>query len=500
MRTVARMSLRSIGQEAIMHKRGRVAIPLLLFFASFAGEADAAKPNPEATAKLLEAATAGDEDRVLAAVAAGADANARDAEKNTPLILVAPHSLFGKERKIVEALVKAKAQVNAVNNEGATALMVASSAGRDGMVRLLMENGATVDARDNDGWTALMYAADAGQWSAAKELIEAKADVNATEKKGWSPLMMALFKGRGGVSEQLIKASAKMPAKAPNGLSAILLAVYGRDLSCIRQVLEAGQPLDGRDADGWTALEGASYNGDGQIVMELLRAGADPALEDKEGKTALDRAKENAHAEIVALLGGPWNKPKPKEGTTIAIPCPGLGGNIDANFAVDGAALVVTTTFPKPLTYYLGGGNVNRAASAKKYVYEGSFSPTYYLDTDSNAKTGVKEGMFKEATGSEYAIDYSQYGTSVSLEYKDSSGNIRSKNVFANVLDVDIKKEDQDIDTSELGDARPQPANDGGVLVTRVPLSLLKLSAGKAIRVTAKIGSCAAVVAKVKLQ
>ena len=54
MRTVARMSLRSIGQEAIMHKRGRVAIPLLLFFASFAGEADAAKPNPEATAKLLE--------------------------------------------------------------------------------------------------------------------------------------------------------------------------------------------------------------------------------------------------------------------------------------------------------------------------------------------------------------------------------------------------------------------------------------------------------------
>jgi len=494
------MSLLSIGQEAIMHKRCRVAISLLVLIASFAGEASAAKPNPEATAKLLEAAEAGDEDGVLSAIAAGADANARDAEKNTPLILIAPHSLFGKERKIVEALVKANADVNAVNKEGVTALMVASSAGRDGIARLLIQNEATVDIHDNDGWTALMYAADGGQWSVAKELIEAKADVNATDKKGWSPLMMALFQGRGAVSEQLIKASAKMPAKAPNGLSAILLAAYGRDLSCIRQVLEAGQPLDGRDSDGWAALEVAAYLGDGQIVMELLRSGADPSLKDKEGKTALDRAKENDNGEIVALLGGPWKKPKPKGETTIAIPCPALGGNVDANFAVDGKALVVTTTFPKPLTYYLGGGNVNRAASATKYIYEGSFSPTYYLDTDSNAKTGVKEGVFKEATGSEYAIDYSQYGTSVSLEYKDSKGNIRSKNVYANVLDVDVEKEGQDIDTSELGDDKPRPANDGGVLVTRVPLSLLKLSAGKTIRVTAKIGSCPAVVTKVKLQ
>ncbi len=99
-----------------MHKRCGVAISLLVFTA-FVGEASAAKPNPEATAKLLEAATAGDENGVLAAVAAGADANARDAEKNTPLILLAPHSLFGKERKIVEALVKAKADVNAVNKD-----------------------------------------------------------------------------------------------------------------------------------------------------------------------------------------------------------------------------------------------------------------------------------------------------------------------------------------------------------------------------------------------
>jgi ankyrin repeat protein len=437
---------------------------LLLLFFLFAQVANAAKPSA-ATAKLLEAAGNGDEDAILAAIAAGADVNARDADGNTPMILTAPQSLFGKERKIVEALVQAKAQVNAVNKDGVSALMVAASAGRDGYVRLLLQNDAKADLRDNDGWTALMWAADGGEWSAANELIEAKANVNAADKKGWTPMMMALVRGRGSVVEHLIKGGATMPAKAPDGSTAIILAAYGRDLSCIVQVLDNAQPFDGRDSDGWTALEIASYNGDGQIVMALLRRGLDPSLKDKEQKTAIDRARENDNPEIVALLGGPWNKPPRKGGTTIAIPCEALGGNAEANFAVEEKTLVISTTFPKPLTWYLGG--------------EKAFTPAYEI-----------EG---------YKIDYSQYGTSVPLRYKDSKGNVQSKNVYAHVLSADIEKGGEPVDTSSLAENAPRAVNDGGVLVTRIPLALLKLTPGKSIRVTSKIGACAAVVSKVKL-
>lgn len=463
-----------------MSFRNGCAIALIFLFLPMT--LAAAKPNSEATAKLLEAAAAGDEDAILAAIAAGADVNARDADQATPIILAASQSLFGKERKIVEALVAAKAQVNAVDKDGESALMVAAAMGRDGYLRLLIQNDATIDLRDKDGWTALMYAADAGEWSAAKELIEAKANVNAVEKKGWTPLMMALLRGRGAVVEHLIKAGATMPVKAPNGMSALMLATYGRDLSAVRQVLETDSPTDGRDTDGWSALEVASYNGDSQIAMELLRAGLDPALKDKEGKTAIDRAKENDNPEIVALLGGPWSKPAPKGGTTITIPCEALGGNVEANFAVAEKALVVTTTFPKPLTYYLGGGNMNRAKSAKQFVYEGSFTPTYEVGTDPK-----------------YTIDYSQYGTSVPLQYKDSQGKVRSKNVYANVVSVDIEKGGQPIDTSDLQESEPKAMNDTGVLVTRVPLSLLKLTPGKTVRVSGKVGACAPVVSKLKL-
>jgi ankyrin repeat protein len=482
------------------------AVTLLTFvaFHALAAKPPAKKPAPKskATQQLIEAATAADEDHILAALAAGADPNARDEDNYTPLILCAPQSLFGKERQIVEAFVKAKVKIDAVNKDGASALMAAASGGRDGMVRLLIENNAKVDLRDNDGWTALMYASSVGQWGVVKELIEAKADVNVVSKTGWSPLMLSLYQGRGAAAEQLLKAGAKMPEKAPNGLTAILLATYGRDLQCIRQVLESGQPIDGLDADGWPAVEVAAYNGDGQIVMELLRAGADPTVKDKEGKNALDRAREHERTEIIALLGGPWDVPKPKRGQSIVLPCAALGGNVDVHFELDGTTLEIITTFPKPYTYYLGGGNTNRAKSATKYTYEGSFAPTYYFDIDSNSKTGRKaDPIFKEAAGSEYDIDYSQYGTSVSLEYKDSEGKEHSKTVYANVLDVSVEKEGEMIDVSEVPDVdRPGALNYNGILITRVPLSLMNLTPGKTVRVTAKIPSCGdAVVAKVKL-
>src|SRR5947199_9193523 len=89
--------------------------------------AGAAKPpakpaaKSKATQRLLEAAASGDEDNILAALAAGGDPNARDEDKATPLILCSTQSLFGKERKIVEAFVKAKAKIDAVDRDGASA-------------------------------------------------------------------------------------------------------------------------------------------------------------------------------------------------------------------------------------------------------------------------------------------------------------------------------------------------------------------------------------------
>lgn len=457
----------------------------------------------EANQALLAAAAEGEVDGLLAALKQGADANAKDDDGNTALMLVSKRPLFGHDAEVVNALKKAKATIDARNKLQQTALMFAAANDHSDTVKALIAAGAKVNAKDSDAWTPLMYAALNGASFATDELIKAKADLNALDSDGEPALLLALAYGKGSVAEKLVAAGAKWPDKSHDGYSPLMVATYGRDLKAVRIALDHSPDLGSRDKDGWSALELASYNGDGQIAMELLRAGIDPSLKDSEGKNAYDRAVENKNPEIAAILSGKWNKPKLVGGTSVNVPCPVLGGNVLAHITRDGDALVFTTVYPKPLTWYMGGGNMNRADSAKQYTYDGSIEPAYYFDSDANAKTGMTADDGDEAgVGADSTLKYSSYGTSVTLTWKDSKGEEHSKDVFANVLSADVLKGSESVDMSEVSDEdHPYASNDGGVLRTRVPLTLLGLKAGgKPVKMTAKIGSCAPVVAQVKLK
>lgn len=461
-----------------------------------------AASKPEATKKLLEAAADADREAILAALAAGADPNARNDSKTPALVTVATKTFLGNEKQVIAAFVKAKADLNIADADGATPLMAAAATDQRDVLVALIAAGAKLEAKDKDGWTAVHYAVMNSNWSSLDKLVEAKANVNAAANDKYTAVMMAIGSGRGSMAERLLKAGAKYPSSWPDGASGLVHAVGGRDLEAVRIVLAHNPKLDEPSPDdGSTPIAIAAWNGDAQIVMELLRAGANPAIKNKEGKTALDDATTQKETEIVALLGGKWDKPRPKGGKTISIPCPALGGTVESNLALDGKALVFTTTFPHPVSYYLGGGNTNRAETAKKFTYEGSFVPSYYLDTDSNPKTGRKAEMLeKEAEGADYTVEYSQYGTTVTLHYVNQKGEERTKHVYGNVLDVDIKKGDEDMSLSDLGDDMPVAQNDNGVLRSRVPLSVLKLKAGSNMKVTAKIGACNAVSEKITVK
>jgi ankyrin repeat protein len=120
----------------------------------------------------------------------GAKANIRDFEKRTPLMMMdedatlemfqllvrfgAKPALLDKQKNtplhhladnndaadLARQLVAYGVNVNAVNKEGRTALMIAVENDRSDTVKALIESGADVNARDRNGQTAMDLAGD----------------------------------------------------------------------------------------------------------------------------------------------------------------------------------------------------------------------------------------------------------------------------------------------------------------------------------------------------
>jgi len=107
---------------------------------------------------------------------------------------------------VVEALIKAGAQVDSVNAKcGVTELMWAAAQGHVGVVEALINAGAEVDTVNDTGSTALLIAARAGHVAVVEALINAGAEVDKVNRYGVTALMWAARAGHADVVEALIK-------------------------------------------------------------------------------------------------------------------------------------------------------------------------------------------------------------------------------------------------------------------------------------------------------
>jgi len=113
------------------------------------------------------------------------------------------------DKDIVALFLKAGMDVNASDQHGHTALMIASYMGHTNLAKFLLEKGANINARSNEGDTALMEAIYSGHNDTVQLLIEKGADVNARSNGGLSPLMLAGAVGNPEVADALRKAGAR---------------------------------------------------------------------------------------------------------------------------------------------------------------------------------------------------------------------------------------------------------------------------------------------------
>lgn len=468
-----------------MNRWTRIALSLALILsaASLGAEPSAADRG------LLQAASEGNIEGMRLALYDMADPNAADENGNTALMMMAIKRLFGDERAIITELIEKKANLDQQNAGGMTALMYAAREDNHETVKTLLAAGAKHDVKDMDGWTAIMFASYNGSSQSFDELVAAKASVAIEDAEGWTPMMLALSNGKGTIVEKLQKAGAKVPTEF-HGASTLFYAIESGDLTALRAVLAAGADVNGQDSDGWTPVSWATLGNQEQMVMELLRAGADPSIKNKEEKSALDYATQYELVELVAILGGEWTKPELK-GTKVAVDCQALGGMVESWISTDETSLVVQTALPRPVSWYVGGGLTNRAKTSKKLTHEGVVAGSIHLDIDNDAKTGPKaDAAHPGRKGAELTLAHSEFGTTVTYHYRTSQGEDRQRPVSANVIDVNVYKGDDMLDSDVWTDGYPGVYNDKGVMQTTVPLSGLGLTNGQKITVTTEFGKC----------
>ena len=112
---------------------------------------------------------------------------------NTALIECAQNELECKD--VAEKLLEAKANIEATNQYGSTALTLAAESGHSETVKLLLEHKANVEAANKYGSTALIHAAYQGHSSAAELLLKQKANIEGANKNGETALRCATGKG-----------------------------------------------------------------------------------------------------------------------------------------------------------------------------------------------------------------------------------------------------------------------------------------------------------------
>lgn len=109
----------------------------------------------------------------------------------------------------VKALLDQGETVNAKDDSGNTAIMLAAKHGKHEVVQLLVGRGADVNVQNKDGMSALMLASQGGHADTVAVLVSANATVNLMNKEGATARLLAKENGHDAVDMILKEAGGR---------------------------------------------------------------------------------------------------------------------------------------------------------------------------------------------------------------------------------------------------------------------------------------------------
>jgi ankyrin repeat protein len=284
-----------------------------------------------AGSEVADAVMQGKKDVVRSLLQRKADVNAPQVDGTTAL----HWAVRADDLETADLLLRAGARVSAANREGATALQLAALNGNATMIERLLKAGADPNAPlSSSGDTALMMASRTGKPNAVKVLLDNGARVDARETWGeTTALMWAVAEGNREVVRMLIDRGADVNARSkfvpsatgrgfegatpvaarPNQaveenasglLTPLMFAAREGDLESARMLVAAGAEINTRGGDGKTALGLAIFNGGYDVASFLIDNRADVNQPDAQRFTPLFWAVDRRNMETAPNF--PW--------------------------------------------------------------------------------------------------------------------------------------------------------------------------------------------------
>ena len=249
---------------------------------------------------LVQAAKRNDVSAVRTLLRQRADANAKEGDGATALHWAAYHG----NAVNADQLIAAGARVDAANDLSITPLALAAENGHAAIVERLLARGANPNAASQSGVTPLMRASRIGNLASVRALLAKGAQVNAVESdRRQSALMWAVSQRHPDVVTALLENGADVNARTAvrrltvmldqgppgvktarehahqidaGGSTPLLFAASGGSVESAKVLIDHGADVNDAAADGNSALVVSAFAGHGAVARLLLERGADP--------------------------------------------------------------------------------------------------------------------------------------------------------------------------------------------------------------------------------
>jgi cytohesin len=209
---------------------------------------------------------------------------------------------FEGYKEVVKLLIDNGADINAQGIGELRPLHFAAGRGHRDVVELLLAKGADPKAKLENHKTAVHLAVSGGYQDVAELLLQRGCDVNARDVEGMTPLHAAIEGGHKLTAELLILKGADLTAKAGGEYTPLQLAASLGRKDMVELLLAHGANMDDSTSESMSPLHWAAFEGHKNVVKALIAKGVDVNSKGKNGETPLHLAALEGHKEVVEFL------------------------------------------------------------------------------------------------------------------------------------------------------------------------------------------------------